>query len=294
MLYRDFGNTGFKVSVLGYGAGMLGNDHLSEKGAEQLLNRIVDLGLTLIDTARGYGISEERIGKHLQHRRHEIILSTKVGYGIPSHPDWTYECVQSGVEEALRRLRTDYIDIVHLHSCPRNILEARGSLRALEDAVASGKVRVAAYSGENEALDWAVNSRRFGSVEHSVNICDQRVIDGALELAATRGLGIIAKRPIANAPWRFLECPKGEYVEEYWWRWKTMNPDTRGLEWQELAIRFSAFTPGVSSCIVGTTQIGHVLENIRCIENGPLDGDHISLIRKAFRENDPGWWIGQI
>jgi len=47
-------------------------------------------------------------------------------------------------------------------------------------------------------------------------------------------------------------------------------------------------------CIVGTTQISHVLENIRFIENGPIDEDHISLIRKAFRENDPGWWIGQI
>ncbi len=294
MLYRDFGNAGFKVSVLGYGAGMLGADHLSEKNADQLLNRVVDLGMTLIDTARGYGRSEERVGRFLQHRRHEIILSTKVGYGIPSHPDWTYECVQAGIEEALRRLGTDYIDIVHLHSCPRNILEEGGSLRALENAVASGKVRVAAYSGENEALDWAVHSGRFGSVEHSVNICDQRVIDGALTLATSLRLGIIAKRPLANAPWRFIECPKGEYVEEYWWRWKTMNLDTRGLEWQELALRFSAFMPGVSSCIVGTSQISHVLENIHYIENGPLDEDHTSLIRKVFRENDPGSWIGQI
>jgi aryl-alcohol dehydrogenase-like predicted oxidoreductase len=294
MLYRDFGNAGFKVSVLGYGAGMLGADHLSEKDAEQLLNRVVDLGVILIDTARGYGVSEERIGKHLQYRRHEIILSTKVGYGIPSYPDWTYECVQAGIEEALRRLKTDYIDIVHLHSCPQNILEAGGSLRALEDAVASGKVRVAAYSGENEALDWAVNSGRFGSVEHSVNICDQRVIDGALTLATSHGLGIIAKRPIANAPWRYMACPKGEYVEEYWWRWKTMNIETRGLNWQAIALRFAAFTPGVSSCIVGTTQLNHVQENIAHIESGPLNDDHRVLIQKAFRDNDPGWWVGQV
>jgi aryl-alcohol dehydrogenase-like predicted oxidoreductase len=72
MLYRNFGNAEFKVSVLGFGAGMLGDEHLLEKDAEQLLNRVVDLGITLIDTAHGYGGSEERIGKHLRHRRQEI------------------------------------------------------------------------------------------------------------------------------------------------------------------------------------------------------------------------------
>jgi aryl-alcohol dehydrogenase-like predicted oxidoreductase len=105
---------------------------------------------------------------------------------------------------------------------------------------------------------------------------------------------VIAKRPIANAPWRFNECPKGDYAEEYWWRWKTMDIETRGLNWQAVALRFTAFTPGVSSCIVGTTQLNHVQENIEYIESGPLNDDHRVLIRKAFRDNDPGWWVGQV
>jgi aryl-alcohol dehydrogenase-like predicted oxidoreductase len=294
MLYRDFGKAGFKVSVLGYGAGMLGVKNISDRESGQILNTLVDLGVTLIDTARGYGLSEERIGRHLQQRRQEIILSTKVGYGIPGKIDWTYECIQAGIEEALRTLRTDYIDIVHLHSCSQQVLEDGGPLHALEEARVSGKVRVAAYSGENEALEWAVGSGRFGSVEHSVNICDQRVIDGTLALASSRGLGVIAKRPLANAPWTFSECPKGEYAEEYWWRWKTMNLDTCGLEWPELALRFSAFTPGVSSCVAGTTKASHILDNIQYIENGPLDEDQTSAITAAFHKNDPGWWTGQI
>jgi aryl-alcohol dehydrogenase-like predicted oxidoreductase len=294
MLYRDFGKTGLRVSVLGYGAGQLGAPILSDVDAGRLLNEVIDLGITLIDTARGYGTSEERIGKYLKHRRHEIVLSTKVGYDIPGYSDWTYDCVHAGIDAALRRLQTDVLDIVHLHSCPRTTLEEGGSMRALEEAVQAGKVRVAAYSGENEALDWAVDSNRFGSVEHSLSICDQRVIDGALARSTARDLGVIAKRPVANAPWRFAECPKGEYAEEYWWRWSTMKLERRDLSWQELALRFAAFTPGVSSCIVGTTQLNHVQENISFLDAGPLTDDHVIAIRQAFQMNDPGWWIGQI
>jgi aryl-alcohol dehydrogenase-like predicted oxidoreductase len=294
MLYRDFGKTGLRVSVLGYGAGQLGAATLSDVDAGRLLNEVVDQGITLIDTARGYGISEERIGKHLKHRRHEIVLSTKVGYDIPGYSDWTYDCVRVGIDLALRRLQTDFLDIVHLHSCPRATLEEGGSLRALEEAVQAGKVRIAAYSGENEALDWAVDSGRFGSVEHSLNICDQRVIGGSLDRSAAHGIGVIAKRPVANAPWRYAECPKGEYAEEYWWRWNTMKLDRRDLDWQELALRFTAFTPGVSSCIVGTTQLNNLLKNISILDAGPLTDDHVNAIRQAFQANDPGWWVGQI
>ena len=294
MLYRDFGNTGLRVSLLGYGAGQLGSASLSDADAGRLLNKLVDQGITLIDTARGYGLSEERIGRHLKHRRHEIVLSTKVGYGIPGYSDWTYDCVRAGIDAALRRLQTDVLDIVHLHSCPRATLEDGASIQALEDAKRAGKLRIAAYSGENEALDWAVDSGRFGSVEHSLNICDQRVIDSALARSAARGLGVIAKRPVANAPWRYAECPKGEYAEEYWWRWNTMKLDTRNLSWQEYALRFTAFTPGVSSCIVGSTQLSHVLENISLLDAGPLDEDRVNAIRQSFRMNDPGWWVGQI
>ncbi len=294
MIYREFGTTGLRVPVLGFGAGQLGTTNLSYKSAGRLLNDIVDQGITLIDTARGYGSSEERIGRHLRQRRQEIILSTKVGYGIPGYSDWTYDCVRAGIDEALRRLQTDFIDIVHLHSCTRSTLEEGGVVLALEDAQQAGKIRILSYSGENDALDWAVHSGRFGSVEHSVNICDQRVIKGSLARARDGGLGVIAKRPVANAPWRFSECPRGDYTEEYWWRWKTMNVDPRDLSWQELALRFTAYTPGVSSCIVGTTQWEHVLENIEHIETGPLPEDHCELIRKAFRDNDPGWWVGQV
>lgn len=294
MIHNDFGTTGLRVSQLGFGAGQIGDERQADADAARLLGEVVDLGVTLIDTARGYGLSEERIGRHLAHRRGELVLSTKVGYGISGQEDWTYDCVRAGVEAALGRLRTDRIDIVHLHSCPLDVLEAGGPLRALEDAVAAGKVRVAAYSGENEALEWAVDSGRFGSVQCSVNLCDQRVIDGALARARQRGLGVIAKRPLANAPWRFAEAPRGDDIEEYWWRWRTMAIDRRHLPWADLALRFAAFTPGVSSCIVGTTRQSHLHENLAALAAGPLPDDQVAEVRRAFMDHDPGWWVGHI
>lgn len=294
MEQRKFGNTKLKVSVLGLGAGHIGGNELQDEEIKCLLNKAVDLGITLIDTARAYGLSEERIGRHLSSRRKEFILSTKVGYGIPGYDDWTYDCVRAGIDEALRLLRTDHIDIVHLHSCPLGTLEWGEPLRALEEAVSAGKVLVAGYSGENEALEWSIESGRFGCVEHSLNICDQRVIDSIVNRETTKGMGVIAKRPIANAPWRFAECPVSHYAEEYWWRWRTMDIDPRDLEWQELALRFAAYTPGVHSCIVGTVDPDHLKRNVEFVEKGPLPGDLYESIRSAFHNNDPGWWIGQV
>jgi len=294
MEQRAFGNTGFTVSPLGFGAGHIGSNNLSENEAEALLNLVLDSGITLIDTARAYGLSEERIGKYLSRRRGEFVLSTKVGYGIEGFEDWTYECVRAGIEQALRVLRTDHIDIVHLHSCPIGTLQWGDLLRALEEAVREKKVLVAAYSGENDALEWAVNSGRFGSVEHSVNICDQRCIESSLISETAKGMGVIAKRPVANAPWRFAECPVSHYAEEYWWRWKTMDVDPGDLEWQEIALRFAVYTPGVHSCIVGTVTPEHLKRNLAIIEKGPLPQKFYDTLRRAFKANDPGWWVGQI
>lgn len=294
MQQRALGATGLTVSILGLGAGQLGDASLDEAAVGRLLHEAVDLGVTLFDTARGYGLSEERIGRHLARRRDRIVLSTKVGYGIAGHDDWTRGCVAAGIDEALRRLATDHIDIVHLHSCPQETLARGEVVEALLAAAQAGKLRVPGYSGDNDALAWAVDRGVFGAVEHSLSICDQRVIDGALAHARARDLGVIAKRPVANAPWRFAQRPAGDYAEEYWWRWRTMDLDPRGLDWQELALRFAAFTPGVHSCIVGTRDPAHLRRNVEIVARGPLPDDQVAAIRAAFRAHDPGWWRGEV
>lgn len=289
MQTRALGNTGLNVTPLGFGAMHLNDRRVSEAEAGRLLNEVLDLGVNLIDTARGYGLSEERIGRHLAHRRQEFVLSTKVGYGIAGVPDWTYACIVAGVEAALTRLRCDYLDIVHLHSCPLPVLQQGEVIRALEDCERSGKLRVLAYSGDNAELDWSIQSGRFGAVQTSISICDQQSIPQRLKELAARGLGVIAKRPLAGSVWHSSAHPEGSCEAHYWERWQTMQLDPQGLDWNELALRFSAHLPGVASCIVGTGKLAHFRRNIEILAQGPLDAPLQQHIQAAFARHGGAW-----
>jgi aryl-alcohol dehydrogenase-like predicted oxidoreductase len=290
---RPFGHTGLTVTALGLGGGQVGNAELDEATAEKFLNNVLDQGVTLIDTARGYNLSEERIGKYISHRRAEFVLSTKVGYSIDGFEDWTPAIIPAGIERALKLLKTDILDIVHLHSCPLETLKTSGVAEALIKCKEQGKIKVAAYSGENEELRWAISSGLFGSVQTSVNITDERSLLTYLPKATTKSLGIIAKRPNANAFWRFPSKPVGDYSEEYWSRWHAMKASANGMDMQELFVRFAAFAPGVSSAIVGTANLDHFNKNVELIKKGPLPADLVESLTTAFKAHDQGW-TGQI
>ena len=160
-----FGTTGLTVSRLGLGCGGLGETRVSDADAERLVLGALDLGVTFFDAARSYGLAEERLGRILGSRRDEVVLSTKGGYGVEGVEDWTGPVLTRGIDEACARLRTDRIDVFHLHSCPVDVMHRDGLLDALARARDAGKIRVAAYSGDNEGLAWAVGSTAFGSVE---------------------------------------------------------------------------------------------------------------------------------
>ena len=290
---RPFGRTGLVVSALGFGAGHIGSPDMAEDDAGGLLNQAVDLGVTFIDTARGYGLSEERIGRHLAYRRGDFVLATKCGYGVDGVEDWTPRCVAEGVDAALRRLRTDYVDVMLFHSCPRDVLARPGLIEALEDAVRAGKVRVAGYSGENEDLAYALSTGRFGAIECSVNPFDQRGLGTLVADAASQGVGVIAKRPLGNAPWRYADRPVGNYAEEYWHRMKTMAFDPAPLAWDDFALRFSAFAEGVGTAIAGTGSAANLKRNVACVEAGPPPADLARAAREAFAAHGAGW-TGQI
>ena len=286
---RPFGATGITVSALGIGGGATGDPSLPEDTVDVFLGAAADAGVTLIDTARSYGASEERIGRHLASRRDRFVLSTKVGYGIEGFEDWTGPCVAAGIDAALRRLATDRIDIVHLHSCPLEVLERGEAIEPLLRAVEAGKVRVAAYSGDNEALAWAVASGSFGGVQASVNVCDQNALRGQLAEAHRRGLGVIAKRPLANAPWRFDRMPEPADVAEYWKRFHALAIGPCGLPWEEVAIRFAAWQPEVAACVVGTASPAHLRRNVDAVCRGPLPDEIGRRIQEAFSARGAGW-----
>ena len=284
-----FGSTGLWVSRLGYGAGPLGDGRIQDEDADRILHTVFDSGITLFDTARGYGFSEARIGRFVEGRRDQVVLSTKVGYDIPGYENWSPEIINAGITAALKALRTDVIDIVHLHSCPRDVLEHGGVVEALLKEKERGRIRVAAYSGDNDALEWVLAQGLLDAVQCSINLADQRAIQTALPLAIKGGHGVIAKRPLANAPWRFTERPRGEYCEEYWVRLQKMGLDAGAWSWPELAIRFAAFLPGVHSIIAGSTNLHHVQANVEWVQKGPLPVEIVETWQKTFMQHDDKW-----
>jgi aryl-alcohol dehydrogenase-like predicted oxidoreductase len=284
-----FGATGLDVSRLGLGCGGLGESRVTDGEAERLVHAALDLGITLFDVARSYGAAEERLGRALGPRRAGVVLSTKGGYGASGCTDWTGACITLGIDEALERLRTDRIDVFHLHSCPPDVLR-RGDLHeALLRARQAGKIRVAAYSGDNDALAWAVGCETFGSVQCSVNVFDQHALRESLPRAASRSLGIVAKRPLGNAPWRFQQRPPADDVGAAWDRMRAMAFEPAPLPWAELALRFAAFAPGVACAVVGTTRVEHLAAAVRAVGEGPLPADMVMRVQAAFDAVGAGW-----
>ncbi len=292
MILNSLGHTGLQVSALGFGAMHINDERTTEAEAGALLNHVLDQGINLVDTARGYGLSEERIGRHIAHRRTDFVLSTKVGYGVEGLPDWTYDCIVAGVERALKLMKTDWLDIVHLHSCPLPVLQQGDVARALNDCRQAGKLRVAAYSGDNDEIDFAISSGAFGSLQTSISVCDQAHLKTRAARADHAGIGVIAKRPLAGAVWRHAERP-GDFAEgQYWDRFKAMGlpgAEDWAADWGDLALRFAAFHTGAASAIVGTAKPANLRRNLDAIERGPLPAELVVSIRAAFDRHGDAW-----
>lgn len=286
---RPLGKTGLEVSVVGLGAGRLGDANLLEPQVERFIHTALDLGVTLIDTARAYGFSEERLGRFLGPRRKDVVLSTKVGYGIPGHENWTGPCITAGIDRALGVMKTDWLDVVHLHSCPLEVLTRGECTEALVRAGRAGKIRVAAYSGDGQALQWAVECGAFASVQCSVSLYDRANLARAVPAAMAAGRGVMAKRSLGNAPWRFSQQPQGDDAEKYWERHATMKLNPLGLAWEEFALRFAMHQPGVSSCLVGTATPEHLKKVVAAAQYGPLPAPMLNLVNAAWHKHGQAW-----
>ncbi len=286
---RALGKTGLEVSIVGLGAGLLGDARLDDRAADALVATALDLGITLFDTARSYGTSEERLGRALGSRRKDVVLATKGGYGAEGAHDWTPDAIRLGIDGALRRLATDFIDVFFLHSCPLETLEDDALLDELDRAKAAGKVRLLGYSGDEEPLAWAIASSRFDVVECSVNPFDQAALRVLVPGAAAAGLGVLAKRPLANAAWSMSDSPERGDVRVYWERAKEMNVDPAPLGWAEACVRFAAFAQGVSAALVGTTRVENLEAAAAAVAKGPLDEPIATRIDDAFRKHGMSW-----
>jgi len=296
---RRFGKTDMEVSVLGFGGSEIGYENASAETAGTLLNRALDLGINVIDTAECYHNSEELIGDAIGHRRTDFFLFTKCGHprGAESAPNWSHDSILESIQRSLVRLKTDRVDVVHLHSCSEAELRKGEAITALQTARDRGDTRYIGYSGDSHSARYAVECGAFDTLQTSINIADQESIQLTLPIALQNNLGVVAKRPIANAAWRSGHKPIDSYQHEYWERLNRLNYDfIQQLDVPTavaIALRFTLSVPGVHTAIVGTARPERLKENISMLDDGALEPEQFDRIRQRWEEFAPRTWIGQ-
>jgi aryl-alcohol dehydrogenase-like predicted oxidoreductase len=290
MEQRSFGSTGLSVSSLGFGAAPIGLLAVEQERANAVLDQLLESGVNLIDTAASYKGAEEMLGKALGTRRDQVVLVSKCGQAFDDLPGeaWSAQVVAATVDRALRRLKTDRLDVMLLHSCDQSVLEKGEALGALAKARDAGKIRFAGYSGDNDTAVYAARLPDVAVIEASFNLVDQANISGVLPVARQRNLGVIAKRPVANAAWKPLDQQPGfyaNYARDYHDRFKAMGLSLDKLgaaDWSELALRFTLSIPGIHTAIIGTTNPKNAQHNAASAAKGPLSQDAVDKVFQAF------------
>lgn len=292
---RKFGRTDMEFSVLGFGGAEIGWNNETVETVEELLNSALDAGLNVIDTAAAYKTSEQLIGKAVGKRRKEFYLLTKCGaLDAFTREDWSKKGILETIENSLRNLKTDHLDLAQLHSCSAEILRRGDCIEGLLRAQEKGYTRFIGYSGDNEDAKYALEMNVFDSLQTSVSIADQLGIDRNIPLAVEKGLGVIAKRPIANAVWRHAETPPDSYHHEYWNRIRKLKfafLDKSLEEATATALRFTLSIPGVDTLIVGTTKPKRWEENARYIAEGNLTDEEFEAIRDRWNDVADESWV---
>lgn len=294
------------VSVLGFGGAEIGFEKPDIGAVSRLLNAALDAGLNALDTAECYWAgseetaSERLIGETIGHRRDEFFLFTKCGHasGIDA-PDWSPELLTQSIDRSLKRLRTDCVDLVQLHSCGADILRQGDVISVLQQARDAGKTRFIGYSGDGENAKYAIETGAFDTLQTSVNVMDQECVTKTLPLAEARGMGVIAKRPIANGVWRHSdEAEVPDYRKSYWERMQKLDYEflrtAEGDAITRTVLRFALSAPGVTTAIVGTKNPERWSQNAALLAEGAtLSKSEFAAIRDRWQQVAGADWVGQ-
>ena len=297
MQTRTLGKTNLQISRLGLGLAEIGYGLTLEQEAQaaQVLNAALDAGINFLDTSACYNISEELIGRAIAHRRDEYVLATKCGHvaGGYQGKDWTAQTITDSIERSLRRLQTDHLDLVQFHSPEVSDLENEEVIQALLDAHQAGKTRFIGCSADNEAAMWAVESGIFDTLQTSYNLVDQSARRDLLPKAKAKNMGVIIKRPIANAAWGAPISPSN-YAHSYFVRAQEMltagpipgAPEDRIL----LAFGYVFAQDLADTMIVGTLNPRHLAANIEMVNSLlPLDAKVIEALNGRFDQVENEW-----
>ena len=279
------GRTNLEVTKLGFGAmeirgGPRGRDITSEQ-AGSILNAVLDSGINYIDTSIDYGQSEELIGQFISSRREEYYLASKCGcavgaavasLGTRSPHVFTKENIVAGVEQSLRRMKTDYLDVVQFHSSPsKQMLDEDGAVEALVDLQQQGKVRHLGMSGTLPNLHEQIDMGVFDVLQIPYSAMERRH-ETLISQAAETGIGNVIRGGVAKGepgqsgvprpdPWKTFESAGlDELVEQ-------------GESPTDFLLRFTLSHPGMHTTIVGTLNPEHLAQNAAAASNGSLASD---------------------
>ena len=299
---RPLGKTGLQVSVLGLGGSEVGYQDVPQKTVDAIIARALDLGVNMIDTAECYADSEQLIGRALGQRRKDVVLMTKCGHAMLesaayraggfASSEWDPAMLARSIDRSLKRLGTDYLDVIQFHSPPSAVLGDDHAIDVLRKARDAGKARFIGCSTDSDDAIRAVELGVFDTLQISVSIADQEAIERVLPKARERGMGVIAKRPIANAAW--LGRSADWYSQPYRERLKKLDYDfLKRPDSATTALRFTLAIPGVSCAIVGTTRPGRYEENARAVASGPLPPTEFEKIRDRWKAIADSSWTGQ-
>ncbi|HNO64803.1 MAG TPA: aldo/keto reductase [Tepidiformaceae bacterium] len=292
MEFKNLGRSGLQVSVVGLGCNNFGM-RCDFDQSQAVVHKALDEGINLFDTADVYGgggKSEEFLGKILQGRRHDVVLATKfamkMGEG-PMRSGGSRKYIMSALEDSLRRLNTDYIDLYQMHR-PDPTVPIEETLRALDDAVRAGKVR---YIGHSNFAGWQAAEAHFIaqrggytpfiSAQNEYNLLERRIESELVPACNQYGVGVLPFFPLASG---FLtgkyrqgqDLPAGtrlanagpmagRLLNER--NYETLGKleafaDERGKTTLDLAIGWLASQPHVGSVIAGATRPEQVAQNV--------------------------------
>lgn len=290
MRMRVLGRTDLIVSELGYGGGQLrgtpriwNGRTVSDEQASRILNAVLDAGINFIDTASVYGRSEEFIGSHISNRRHEYFIATKFGCelkdmgGWDDTPrNWSPEFLRTSLNESLRRLKTDRVDLLQLHTPTFDDFMRYDLLRPLEDARLAGKARFIGLSVTQPHMDsFAPYFSKFDTVQLPYSAYETQYEDWVTR-AAENGCGTIIRGGVAQGG------ADKEGAGRALWERSQLDDLLDGETRTGFMLRFTLSHPHASTVIAATLNPDHLLENVAAATRGPLSDDTLTEVKRRL------------
>ena len=280
---RPLGRTGLESTFIGFGALEIGRDwglgdagerqRPDDEGAGRVLNAVLDLGINLIDSAAAYHRSEERIGAHISGRRSEYVLATKCGEHNrepDTYYDFSYGAIKRSIDESLRKLRTDVIDLMQIHfgPDPRKVLDDGETVAAMKDARAEGKIRFLGASTGGEIALRCLASGHFDVLQLEYSLTN-RGDEGLIHLCGERGIGVLVRGGLAYGRLTTRVRPHLASLKERDRAVAAALLDLVGGDGRKLtalALQFLYRNPHVSSVLAGTRRTEHVKANLELLD----------------------------